>query len=221
PPRFASGGPAPWRQTCRPSGTIRNEVGRTSPIRNRACRETASSGVHGLCHWCGWTFAGFKEQQRASSHAPGETGSGAGVVLGRAGPGHGAQRCASATPQASATEASRAAPTATRREQAVRLSRAAVGIRRATAVTGLAAACGSSGSSGFRAVNLLDSLPGLILLYTVFALPIYVTYLIGQHSSDWGAIIAASTRYTIPPILFFLLVQGQMARGLVAGAVEG
>jgi N,N'-diacetylchitobiose transport system permease protein len=54
-----------------------------------------------------------------------------------------------------------------------------------------------------------------------FTLPIYVTYFMGQHSSDWGAIMAASTLYTIPPILFFLLVQRRMARGLVAGAVKG
>jgi N,N'-diacetylchitobiose transport system permease protein len=54
-----------------------------------------------------------------------------------------------------------------------------------------------------------------------FTLPIYITYFMGQHSSDWGAIMAASTLYTIPPILFFLLVQRRMARGLVAGAVKG
>jgi N,N'-diacetylchitobiose transport system permease protein len=54
-----------------------------------------------------------------------------------------------------------------------------------------------------------------------FTLPIYVTYFMGQHSSDWGAIMAASTLYTIPPIAFFLLMQRRMARGLVAGAVKG
>ena len=54
-----------------------------------------------------------------------------------------------------------------------------------------------------------------------FTLPIYVTYFMGQRSSDWGAIMAASTLYTIPPIVFFLLVQRKMARGLVAGAVKG
>jgi ABC-type glycerol-3-phosphate transport system permease component len=45
--------------------------------------------------------------------------------------------------------------------------------------------------------------------------------LVAAVSSDWGAIMAASTLYTIPPILFFLLVQRRMARGLVAGAVKG
>jgi N,N'-diacetylchitobiose transport system permease protein len=43
----------------------------------------------------------------------------------------------------------------------------------------------------------------------------------GQRSSDWGAIMAASTLYTIPPIVFFLIVQRKMAQGLVAGAVKG
>jgi len=33
--------------------------------------------------------------------------------------------------------------------------------------------------------------------------------------------MAASTLYTIPPIVFFLLVQRRMARGMVAGAVKG
>jgi N,N'-diacetylchitobiose transport system permease protein len=33
--------------------------------------------------------------------------------------------------------------------------------------------------------------------------------------------MAAATLDTIPPILFFLLVQRRMARGLVAGAVKG
>src|SRR5262249_4284219 len=54
-----------------------------------------------------------------------------------------------------------------------------------------------------------------------FTLPIDVTYFRGQRSSDWGAIMAASPLYTIPPIVFFLLVQRRMARGLVAGAVKG
>jgi N,N'-diacetylchitobiose transport system permease protein len=54
-----------------------------------------------------------------------------------------------------------------------------------------------------------------------FTLPIYVTYFMGQHSSDRRAIMAVATLYTIPPILFFLPVQRRMARGLVAGAVKG
>lgn len=33
--------------------------------------------------------------------------------------------------------------------------------------------------------------------------------------------MAASTLYTIPPVLFFLLVQRRMVGGLVAGSVKG
>jgi N,N'-diacetylchitobiose transport system permease protein len=54
-----------------------------------------------------------------------------------------------------------------------------------------------------------------------YTLPIYVTYFFNKGSADWGAIMAASTLYTIPPIVFFLLIQRRMARGLLAGAVKG
>ena len=36
-----------------------------------------------------------------------------------------------------------------------------------------------------------------------------------------GPIMAASTLYTIPPVLFFLIAQPRMAGGLVAGSVRG
>ncbi len=54
-----------------------------------------------------------------------------------------------------------------------------------------------------------------------YTLPIYVTYFFNRGGADWGAIMAASTLYTIPPIVFFLLVQRHMAKGLMAGAVKG
>jgi N,N'-diacetylchitobiose transport system permease protein len=54
-----------------------------------------------------------------------------------------------------------------------------------------------------------------------YTLPIYVTYFFNKGSADWGAIMAASTLYTIPPIVFFLLIQRRMARGLLAGAIKG
>jgi N,N'-diacetylchitobiose transport system permease protein len=38
---------------------------------------------------------------------------------------------------------------------------------------------------------------------------------------DWGQVMAASTLVAIPVIIFFLLVQGRMTSGLVAGAVKG
>jgi N,N'-diacetylchitobiose transport system permease protein len=54
-----------------------------------------------------------------------------------------------------------------------------------------------------------------------YTLPIYVTYFFGRGGAEWGPIMAASTLYTIPVVVFFLLVQRRMTSGLVAGAVKG
>jgi N,N'-diacetylchitobiose transport system permease protein len=56
---------------------------------------------------------------------------------------------------------------------------------------------------------------------TKFTLPLYVQYFYGQNSTDWGAIMASSTLFTIPVLAFFLLTQRRLASGLVAGAVKG
>jgi ABC-type glycerol-3-phosphate transport system permease component len=54
-----------------------------------------------------------------------------------------------------------------------------------------------------------------------FTLPLYVQYFYGQNSTDWGAIMASSTLFTIPVLAFFLIVNRRLASGLVAGAVKG
>ena len=54
-----------------------------------------------------------------------------------------------------------------------------------------------------------------------FTLPLYVEYFYGQNSTNWGAIMASSTLFTIPVLAFFLLTQRRLASGLVAGAVKG
>jgi N,N'-diacetylchitobiose transport system permease protein len=54
-----------------------------------------------------------------------------------------------------------------------------------------------------------------------FTLPIYVQYFYGRNGANWGAIMAASTLFTIPVMAFFLLVQRRLAAGLVVGAVKG
>lgn len=41
------------------------------------------------------------------------------------------------------------------------------------------------------------------------------------RETDWGMVMAASTVVAVPVIIFFLLVQGRMTSGLVAGAVKG
>ncbi len=55
-----------------------------------------------------------------------------------------------------------------------------------------------------------------------YTLPIYVQYFYGRNGADWGAIMAASTLFTIPVMVFFLLVQRRrLTVGLLAGAVKG
>jgi N,N'-diacetylchitobiose transport system permease protein len=54
-----------------------------------------------------------------------------------------------------------------------------------------------------------------------FTLPLSVQYLYSRNGADWGAIMASSTLFTIPVMVFFLLVRRRMADGLIAGAVKG
>ncbi|MCC6495865.1 MAG: carbohydrate ABC transporter permease [Propionibacteriaceae bacterium] len=41
------------------------------------------------------------------------------------------------------------------------------------------------------------------------------------RATDWGQVMAASTLVAVPVIIFFLIVQGRLTSGLVAGAVKG
>lgn len=43
----------------------------------------------------------------------------------------------------------------------------------------------------------------------------------GEHSNEWGYIMAASTLITLPVMIFFVIVQRKLSEGLVAGAVKG
>ncbi|ETK35832.1 carbohydrate ABC transporter permease [Microbispora sp. ATCC PTA-5024] len=54
-----------------------------------------------------------------------------------------------------------------------------------------------------------------------YTMPVALQFFVGQRSTDWGGIMAASTLMTIPVLAFFLLVQRRMVSGLVAGAVKG
>jgi N,N'-diacetylchitobiose transport system permease protein len=54
-----------------------------------------------------------------------------------------------------------------------------------------------------------------------YTLPVYVTYFFGKGSVDWGAIMAASVLFTLPVMIFFLVVQRRLRSGLLAGAVKG
>jgi N,N'-diacetylchitobiose transport system permease protein len=57
--------------------------------------------------------------------------------------------------------------------------------------------------------------------HSAYTLPIYVTYFFGRGGAQWGPIMAASTMYTIPVMIFFLIVRRRLVGGLVAGAVTG
>lgn len=51
---------------------------------------------------------------------------------------------------------------------------------------------------------------------------VWLSYFLGtSRSTDWGALMAASTLIAIPVVVFFLLVQRRIAFGLTAGAVRG
>ncbi|MDQ7992836.1 MAG: carbohydrate ABC transporter permease [Propionicimonas sp.] len=55
-------------------------------------------------------------------------------------------------------------------------------------------------------------------------LPLWLRSFILQsanRATDWGQVMASSTLVAIPVIVFFMLVQGRLTSGLVAGAVKG
>jgi N,N'-diacetylchitobiose transport system permease protein len=54
-----------------------------------------------------------------------------------------------------------------------------------------------------------------------YTLPIYVTYFFGRGSANWGDIMASSVLFTVPVMIFFLIVQRRMRNGMIAGAVKG
>lgn len=56
----------------------------------------------------------------------------------------------------------------------------------------------------------------------MMTLPVWLrTYQQVSNETDWAAIMAGSTLMTLPVLIFFLIVQGRMTSGLVAGAVKG
>lgn len=56
----------------------------------------------------------------------------------------------------------------------------------------------------------------------MMTLPVWLrTYQQVTNETDWAAIMAGSVLMTIPVLVFFIIVQGRMTSGLVAGAVKG
>jgi ABC-type glycerol-3-phosphate transport system permease component len=54
-----------------------------------------------------------------------------------------------------------------------------------------------------------------------YTLPIYVTYFFGRGAANWGDIMASSVLFTVPVMIFFLIVQRRLRTGMLAGAVKG
>lgn len=53
-------------------------------------------------------------------------------------------------------------------------------------------------------------------------LPLWLQGLVeANRATDWGVVMAGAALIAVPVIVFFLLVQGRMTAGLVAGAVKG
>jgi len=50
--------------------------------------------------------------------------------------------------------------------------------------------------------------------------PVGVANFLGQYSTDWGKVMAASVVATIPTIIFFIILQRRLVGGLVAGSVK-
>ena len=70
-----------------------------------------------------------------------------------------------------------------------------------------------------RDLQLLNTLlGGATENYTV---AIGLKQFFGEHSNEWGYIMAASTIITIPVMIFFVIVQRRLSSGLVSGAVKG
>lgn len=52
-------------------------------------------------------------------------------------------------------------------------------------------------------------------------LTVWLTGFSSRFGTDWGAIMASSALFTLPVVVFFLVVQKRIASGLTAGAVKG
>jgi N,N'-diacetylchitobiose transport system permease protein len=69
--------------------------------------------------------------------------------------------------------------------------------------------------------EFIVALTFLAQAHSAYTLPIYVTYFFNRGGAQWGPIMAASTLYTVPVLIFFMLVRRRLVGGLVAGAVKG
>lgn len=54
-----------------------------------------------------------------------------------------------------------------------------------------------------------------------YTLPVWLANFRTNFGIDWGGTMAAATIFTLPVLVFFLIVQGRMVGGLTQGAVKG
>lgn len=52
-------------------------------------------------------------------------------------------------------------------------------------------------------------------------LPVALQAFVGRAQADWGLIMAASVLFTVPVVIFFLLVHKRLVSGMVSGSVTG
>ena len=52
-------------------------------------------------------------------------------------------------------------------------------------------------------------------------LPLVLQQFVGRGDVDWGAVMATSVIYTLPVVIFFLLLRKRLMTGMTAGAVKG
>jgi ABC-type glycerol-3-phosphate transport system permease component len=52
-------------------------------------------------------------------------------------------------------------------------------------------------------------------------LPVALQQFFSSYYTDWGGVMAASVVFTIPVIIFFLLVQKRLTEGMLSGSVKG
>lgn len=55
----------------------------------------------------------------------------------------------------------------------------------------------------------------------LYTMPVGLNAFFGQFTVEWNPLMAASVLFTIPSLIFFVLVRKYLAQGMVAGAVKG
>ncbi|NLW60099.1 MAG: carbohydrate ABC transporter permease [Firmicutes bacterium] len=55
----------------------------------------------------------------------------------------------------------------------------------------------------------------------LYTMPVGLNAFFGQFTVEWNQLMAASVFFTLPSLVFFLLVRKYLARGIVGGAVKG